>query len=179
MPRKPGTKKYTGILAKPRKPWGPLSLIDTDEEIDRRLKADTDDFLHKFGLLLDYYGIKRDAPKATVELCHALMMAHVPGFQYAKGPGAPKTKTRWDVVLLVSSVNAIVEKGKLKATAYEALAKQGKFGGKAGTIKRRYEESITSPSVTLFAKMVGMSEGRLSWADIAVESGKVVESQKK
>jgi hypothetical protein len=159
---------YTGALAKPRQPWGPLSLIDTEQEIERRKTAETEDFLNKLELVLDHYGIKRDSPTAFLQLLHALLLAHVPGFQVRNGRGK---KVFWDVhrkVDLVFDVQLVINTGKLASAAFENRELMKQYRAKdPDSLRRRYEEARRAPVITAFEAMAKHSEGRLSFAEIA------------
>jgi hypothetical protein len=159
---------YTGELATPRQPWGPLSLLDTAEEIERRKTAETEDFLNKLGLLLDHYGIKRDAPNAFPHLLYALLLAHVPGFQVRNGRGK---KVFWDVhrkVDLVFDVQLVLNAGKLASAAFENKELMKRYRAKdPDSLRRRYEEARRDPVISGFEAIAKHSAGRLSFAEIA------------
>ncbi len=163
---------YTGELAKPRKPWGPLSLLDTQEEIERRKAVETEDFLNKLGLVLDHYGIPRDAPTAFPQLLHSLLLAHVSGFQTARGRGRAETWTDHKRVELVATVRSMVESGEAinVESALDKLAKCRRFGTINGkSLRRRYNEASNSAIVTFFGKIIELAGGRVNWSDIPYE----------
>jgi hypothetical protein len=162
---------YTGALATPRQPWGPLSLLDTAEEIERRKTAETEDFLNKLGLLLDHYGIKRDAPNKFPELLYTLLLVHVPGFQTARGPGRGRAETWTDRkrVELVATVRSMVESGEAinQESALRKLAEAGRFGTtNAASLRRRYSDASNSAIVTFFEKTLELAGGKISWSEV-------------
>jgi hypothetical protein len=168
MPRKPTPKRYTGILAEPRKPWGPLSLLNAEEEITRRERIHADQFLERLGLILDHYGIARNAPDWAPRLLHSLLLAHVPGFRVAPGRGA---KVFWDVnrnVELVLDVQRIINTGKKASVAFHNPEIQRRYQQKdADSLRRRYEDARRNPIIAGFEAMAKHSQGRLSFAEIA------------
>jgi hypothetical protein len=162
---------YTGELATPRQPWGPLSLLDTTEEIERRKAVEAEDFRQKLGLLLDHYGVERNAPTAFPQLLHSLLLAHVPGFQTANGPGRGRSATWTDrkCAELVSAVRSMIESGEAlnQESALCKLAKAGRFGTTTtASLRRRYNEASNSAIVTGFEKLIALAGGKLSWADL-------------
>ena len=168
MPRKPISKKYTGILAKPRKPWGPLTLLNTEEEIARRQEVDTDQFLERLGLILDHYGIARNAPDWVPCLLHSLLLAHVPGFRGARGRGREPFWTVHRIADLVFDVQRILNTGKPASAAFQNPEILRRYRAKdAESLRRRYEEVRRDPIITAFEAMANHSQGRLTFGEIA------------
>jgi hypothetical protein len=168
MPHKPTSKKYTGILAKPQKPWGPLSLLDTEEEIARRKKVDEDEFLKRLEAVLDHYGIARNAPDWVPCLLYSLLLAHVPGFRVARGRGREPFWTVHRKVDLVFDVQRILNTGKPASAAFQNREIQSRYQAKdADSLRRRYEEARRDPIFSAFEAMAAHSQGRLSFGQIA------------
>jgi hypothetical protein len=115
MPRKPMSKRYTGVLAKPRKPWGPLPFLNTDQELSRRQAIDAQVLADRLVAVLQHYGIATDDPQAILRLLHALLIDHVPGFQVARGRGREPFWTVHRNVELVFDVQRIIDAGKHRA----------------------------------------------------------------
>jgi hypothetical protein len=168
MPRKPTAKKYTGILAKPRKPWGPLSLLDTEEEIARRAKVDAEEISKRLQAILLHYKIDPTAPTAFVQLLFRLLEGHVPGFRVARGRGREPFWTVHRIVDLVFDVQRILNTGKPASAAFQNPEIQKRYQAKdAQSLRRRYEEHRRDPIITAFEALARHSEGRLTFAEMA------------
>ncbi|MGY4409117.1 hypothetical protein ACVWW4_000853 [Bradyrhizobium sp. LB7.1] len=168
------SRGYTGELATPRQPLAPLSLLDPVEEIERRKAAQAEDYEHKLGLLLDHYGIERNAPNAFPQLLQHLLVDHVPGFQTASGPGRGRSAKWTDsmCIELVHAVRSMVESGKAlnQESALSKLAEAGRFGSNnTDSLRRRYNEASNSPIVTAYEKLMALADGKLSWSDMPQE----------
>jgi hypothetical protein len=100
---------YTGSLAEPislKRYVSHVGLLPTEEEFaanerdyeNRLFKAREE----KLGALFKLFSIKPDAEFAWSILAWSLACAHVPGFQLAKGPGAPRrAKSDWEICSLI------------------------------------------------------------------------------
>lgn len=161
-------KPYSGLLAEPRKPPAPLSMLDdAKQELAERQRQDADDFLLRLGLLLDHYAIRRDEPNALVQLLLALLVAHVPGFRTARGRGAATFWTPQRQVELVFDVQRAIDGGKVNsaAAAFRDRTLQQRYEqGSAESLRRRYEEAKGSPIVIALEKL---GAGRLSLSGMA------------
>lgn len=169
MGRRPKKPKYTGILAKPRAPWGPLTMIDTDAEIKRRADVDAAEFTERLEAVLDHYSIDRRDPIAMTRLVYALLVEHVPGFRRERGRGRGREWTVHRNAALVAAVRSMVKPPDFKeADAIRKLVKERRFGSATErSLRRRFDEAAKDPIISAFEKFIDISHGRLSWADIA------------
>lgn len=153
---------YTGELATPIAPLPERIPLSSDKDM-RNLIYDLlahqqTEYIRKFCLLLDFYGIPREIEGAKDLLLIKMIDHHVPGMrvdkQRRRGP-----RQKWDTEALFSlfvAVQSLVAEGKSETAACRSIHASGAFKSKrAESLQRRYAEAREEPMVAALLHLFG------------------------
>jgi hypothetical protein len=153
---------YTGELATPIAPLPERLPLSSDKDM-QKLISDLSahqqaEYVRKFYLLLNFYGIPRDIEGAKEHLLLKMIDHHVPGMrvdkQRRRGP-----RQKWDTEALFSlfvAVQSLVAEGKSETAACRSLHASGAFKSKrAESLQRRYAEAREEPMVAALLHLFG------------------------
>ena len=148
MATKVKKRKYSGLLAKPVRPYsapGGMVQFLSPEEATELNRAQ---YEARFDALFDFYAIDRSSPAKYEILAMMLAVHHVRGFKIVKAKkrvqGRPRRAAK-ESYGLVERINAMKKAGITIVAACEKLSKE-KFGNpprrlKASSIRSYYNRS--------------------------------------
>ncbi|QRG10183.1 hypothetical protein LJE71_20445 [Xanthobacter autotrophicus] len=169
---------YAGDLATPIAPVPERIPLSSSEGIQNLIsdmhKIQMSEYARKLGLLLDFYGIPRDADGARDLLLLKLVDHHVPGMRVEKKTrSGPSQKWTAEARLsLFTTVQALLAEGRSEAAACRAVHQSGAFGSRSAvSLQRRYAEARDEPAaqglLSIFAQLPEGSDAVGLWKKAA------------